>query len=213
MLPNSPDLVILFTRYPQPGQCKTRLIPALGPDGAAALHREMTGRIVTELAALAVLHPHRLEIHYDGGSPAEMAAWLGKSHQYRRQGKGDIGCRMRAAIGGHQGRMQRLLLVGSDCPDLSAELLRDAFVALRTHDLVLGPAFDGGYYLIGVHNQSASLVCQTLFQGIPWSTDRVYAITQERAEQLRLRCHTLTRLHDIDTPEDLGYFHYHPHPE
>lgn len=213
MTPDLPDLVLLFTRYPQPGQCKTRLIPALGPDGAAALHREMTERILARLTVLTDLHPHRLEIHCDGGSPAEMASWLGKNHLYRQQAAGDIGCRMRDAIRGHQGRMQRLLLIGSDCPDLSAELLRDAFAALRTHDLVLGPAFDGGYYLIGVRNQSASLVCQTLFQDVPWGTDTVFAITQERAQQHQLRCHTLTRLHDIDTPEDLGYFHYYPHPQ
>lgn len=213
MLSNFPDLVLLFTRYPQPGQCKTRLIPALGPDGAATLHREMTGRIMSQLAALTVLHPHRLEIHYDGGTMAQMESWLGTSHQYRQQAAGDIGCRMRDAIRGHQGRMRRLLLIGSDCPDLSAGLLRDAFAALRGHDLVLGPAFDGGYYLIGVHDKSAALVCQTLFQDVPWGADRVYAITQERAQQHQLRCHALTRLHDIDTPEDLGYFHYHPHPQ
>lgn len=207
-----PDRVILFTRYPRPGQCKTRLIPVLGAEGAAALHRRMTDRMVARLAELAALHPHCLEIHYDGGSPAEMTSWLGPHHHYRQQAAGDIGCRMRAAIRSHQGRMRRLLLVGSDCPDLSAALLRDAFAALDSHDLVLGPAFDGGYYLIGARGQSAPLVCDTLFQDIPWSTDMVFSLTLARARRLRLRCHTLTRLHDIDTPEDLGYLHCHPHP-
>ncbi len=213
MIPDPPDLIILFTRYPQPGQCKTRLIPALGPNGAASLHREMTERILARLRALADLHPHRLEIHYEGGSPAQMASWLGPCHQYRQQAGGDIGCRMRAAIYSHLGRMRRLLLIGSDCPDISAELLRDAFAALGSHDVVLGPAFDGGYYLIGVHNESSLLACETLFQEIPWSTDNVFAITKARAEQSHLRCHTLTQLHDIDSPDDLRYFHYHPHPQ
>jgi len=213
MIPDQHDLIILFTRYPQPGQCKTRLIPALGADGAAGLQRAMTEHILARLKALAVLHPHRLEIHYAGGSLAQMVSWLGDCHQYRQQAEGDIGCRMRAAISSHQGQMQRLLLIGSDCPDISAELLRDAFAALGSHDLVLGPAFDGGYYLIGVHNESSPLVCETLFQEIPWSTDNVFAITKARAEQHQLRCHTLMKLHDIDTPDDLRYFHYYPDPQ
>jgi uncharacterized protein len=213
MIPDPPDLVILFTRYPQAGHCKTRLMAALGADGAAALHRAMTEGLLARLKALAVHHPHRLEIHYDGGSRAQMAAWLGNGHHYRRQVEGDIGCRMRAAIGSHRGRMGRLLLIGSDCPDLGAEILGEAFAALASHDLVLGPAFDGGYYLIGVHNESASSVCDTLFQEIPWSTDAVFALTKARAEQHQLRCHILMKLYDIDTPDDLRHFHYNPHPQ
>lgn len=213
MIAEPSDLVILFTRYPEPGQCKTRLIPALGASGAAALHREMTRRILAQMDELAKRLPHRQEIHYDGGSRARMASWLGSSRHYRRQAAGDIGCRMREAISAHQGRARRLLLIGSDCPDLTGDLLRDAFAALDSHDLVLGPAFDGGYYLIGVHAGSSSLVCRTLFQDIPWSSGQVYSMTQARAEQLHLRCHILTTLHDIDTPEDLGYFDYHPHIE
>lgn len=213
MMPARRDLVLLFTRYPEPGRCKTRLIPALGRDGAADLHRDMTHRVLAQLTKLAAIHPHLLEIHYDGGTEEQMRLWLDAGRHYRQQADGDIGCRMQAAISRHQSRMQRLLLIGSDCPDLTAEIMQEAFMALTTHDLVLGPAFDGGYYLIGTRQESSSLICRTLFQDMPWGTDDVYPTTKNRAEQHRLRCHTLTRLHDIDTPADLRHLHHHPHPQ
>ena len=213
MISAQPDVVLLFTRYPEPGRCKTRLIPALGRDGAARLHREMTHRILAQLTRLAAIHPHFLEIHHDGGTEDQMRSWLGADRHYRPQGDGDIGCRMQAAIVRHLGRMQRLLLIGSDCPDLTADIMEEAFMALATHDLVLGPAFDGGYYLIGTRQESSDIFCRALFQDIPWGTDSVYPTTITRAEQHRLRCHTLTRLHDIDTPADLRHLHHHPHPE
>jgi uncharacterized protein len=213
MMPAQPDLVLLFTRYPEPGQCKTRLIPELGPNGAADLQRKMTHQVLAQLIRLAAIHPHHLEIHYDGGSKEQMQSWLGMVFHYRQQTTGDIGCRMQTAIFRHLNQMQRLLLIGSDCPDLTAEILQEAFIALNTHDLVLGPAFDGGYYLIGTRQQSSSLICRTLFHDIPWGTDDVYATTINRAEQLQLRCHSLTQLHDIDTPADLGYLHHHPHSQ
>ena len=142
-----------------------------------------------------------------------MRSWLGAGHHYRQQADGDIGCRMQAAINGHLGGRQRLLLIGSDCPDLTADIMEKAFTALTSHDLVLGPAWDGGYYLIGIHTETSPVICQALFQDIPWGTDGVYTTTKTRADQLQLRCHTLTRLHDIDTPADLRHLHYHPHPQ
>ena len=213
MMPAQPDIVLLFTRYPEAGRCKTRLIPALGRDGATRLHQEMTHRVLAQLTQLAAIHPHLLEIHHDGGTEKQMRSWLGTGLHYRRQEDGDIGCRMQAAILRHLGRVQRLLLIGSDCPDLTAAIMEEAFAALATHDLVLGPAFDGGYYLIGAGQGISTLICHTLFRDIPWSTDAVYTTTKNRAEQHRLRCHTLTRLHDIDTPADLRHLHHHPHPQ
>ena len=213
MMPVRPDIVLLFTRYPEPGRCKTRLIPALGRDGAADLHRDMTCRVLAQVTRLAAIRPHLLEIHYDGSTEDQMRAWLGPDLHYRQQAAGDIGGRMQAAISRYQGRMQRLLLVGSDCPGLTAEIMAEAFMALTTHDLVLGPAFDGGYYLIGTHQESSRLICRTLFQDMPWGTDNVYPTTKMRADQQRLRCHTLARLHDIDTPADLRYLHHHSHPQ
>jgi rSAM/selenodomain-associated transferase 1 len=213
MIPELSDIIILFTRYPVPGHCKTRLIPALGPVGATVIHHQMTRRILEQLSKLAAIHPYRLEIHHDSDHENQMRAWLGAHHHYQRQADGDIGFRMREAISSHQGQMRRLLLIGSDCPELSATILQDSFTALNTHDLVLGPAFDGGYYLIGVRDTSADLVCDNLFQDIPWGTDTVCATTLSLAERLQLRCHSLKRLHDIDTPADLKYLHHHPHPQ
>jgi hypothetical protein len=213
MRPTQHNRILLFTRYPEAGRCKTRLIPVLGAGGAAALHRKMTQRMIGQVTRLAAIQPHLLEIHHDGGTQTQMRSWLGVDHHYHKQGEGDIGCRMQTAILRHLGRRQRLLLIGSDCPGLSAEIMQEAFTALTSHDLVLGPAYDGGYYLIGLGAEISAPTCHSLFQDIPWSTDGVYTTTKKRAEEQRLRCHTLTRLHDIDTPADLRYLDHHPYPQ
>lgn len=213
MISTSPDIIILFTRYPAPGRCKTRLIPALGEDGATRLHQRMTRLVLAQLAELAALHPHHLEIHHDGGDQTQMRSWLGLNHHYRQQTDGDIGCRMQAAIKPHLGRTQRLLLIGSDCPDLSAAVMHEAMTALTTNDLVLGPAYDGGYYLIGMGVKISTIHCDNLFQNIAWGTNTVYTNTINKAAQQQLRCHTLVKLHDIDTPADLRYFGHHSDPQ
>lgn len=205
------NLIILFTRYPEPGRCKTRLIPALGAEGAASLHERMTRHTLSELNRLAATRPHRLEIHHDGGSLALMQSWLGSEQHYIEQTPGTIGDRMKAAIRRGAKNTQQLLLVGSDCPGISAEILATGLTALTSCDLVLGPAVDGGYYLIGCQSRATATLCSTLFDDIPWGTNTVLSQTLALAEQHGLRCRTLTQLHDIDTPADLHYLDHYPH--
>jgi glycosyltransferase A (GT-A) superfamily protein (DUF2064 family) len=173
-LPNAiPEYLIIFARYPTPGQVKTRLIPRLGAVGAAHLYRQMAEQTLHHALSLAAQRPLGIGVWYTGGEAAALAAWLGPQVAYHRQPGGDLGQRLQAAFAG-------------------------AFDQLQHHSLVLGPARDGGYYLIGLREPQPRL-----FEGIPWSSATVLATTVERADQLGLMPAYLATLSDVDRPEDL----------
>jgi uncharacterized protein len=204
------DIVLLFTRYPEPGLSKTRLIPILGDQGAADLQRRMTEGIVERISHLAAGRPLSLEIHFDGGDHSLMSAWLGKSRLYKQQEDSDLGSRMACAIAAHLRTKEAIVLTGSDCPEITSILLAEALEALRREDMVIGPACDGGYYLIGVNGGLDMDTVSSLFTDIPWGSKTVFADTMARAELHQLTCHILPELHDIDRPEDLRYINHHP---
>ncbi len=191
--------LLIFTRYPTPGQVKTRLIPALGPAGAADLMRRLTAHTLQRAQAFAALQDISLVVYYDGGSTLQMQGLFGQHLCYRPQANGDLGTRLLAALTeALAAHCQPVVIIGSDCPDLSEAILFEAFARLQDHDLVLGPALDGGYYLIGLQDRHAAL-----FQQIPWGTEMVLALTLQRADQLGLHTVLLPPLRDIDRPEDL----------
>ncbi len=193
------ERLIVFTRYPEPGRTKTRLIPALGSVEAATLHRQMTEHTLSKVRELQNSRPISVEVCFTGGNLALMQNWLGSDIVYQHQGTGDLGARMAIA---HQSALssgiERITIIGTDCPGLNAELLGQAFHSLHAHDLVLGPAVDGGYYLI-------ALRCFTpaLFSGISWGTEEVLQQTVQVATKLNLSVAYLTQLADVDRPEDL----------
>jgi uncharacterized protein len=191
--------LILFTRYPVAGEVKTRLIPALGPEGSSELHRKMTEYTVQRLRIYSAACPEVFEVRYEGGNEALMKQWLGSDLHFHSQGSGDLGLRLeRAFREAFQSGNNRVVIVGSDCPGLTPEILRQAFGGLVDHDLVLGPARDGGYYLIGL------IRCLSpLFVDIPWGTEEVFNRTQETAQRLGLSQFVLEPLDDIDRPQDL----------
>ena len=197
--------LIIFTRYPEPGSTKTRMIPQLGAEGAAELQRQMTRHIVSSVTEFSGLHPIALEIRFEGGNQKLMAAWLGNGLDYAPQGKGDLGLRMSRALGdGFEGGYDTIVIIGSDIPDISGDIIHKAFVGLKKHDLVLGPAGDGGYYLIGMHKTGFIQANPQLFNGIQWGTDGVLSQTLAIAEELRLSYVLLDTLNDVDRPEDLA---------
>jgi len=192
--------LIIFTRYPEPGNTKTRLIPALGADGAAALQCEMTRHVLGVAGRLAADAPVSLEVRFEGGDVEKMTARFGSGPQYRRQGPGDLGCRLQRALDEASAEgARRVVIVGADCPEITVELLAEAFERLSTAELVLGPATDGGYYLIGLRRGTAEL-----FTDIAWGSDRVLRQTRRRARELALSVATLPELSDVDRPEDLA---------
>ena len=189
-------MLVIFTRYPVPGQAKTRLIPAIGAEHAAQLQRHMTQQTITMAKACQV----PLQIRFYGGTPAQMQSWLGDDLDYQPQGEGDLGAKMHNAFqkGFKQGH-DRVVIIGTDCPFIDRKLIHQAFEHLNTHDLVLGPATDGGYYLIGLRK-----LFPELFESITWSTNTVRSKTIAIAQANNISYALLPELSDIDLPEDLA---------
>jgi uncharacterized protein len=193
------ECLIVFTRYPIPGKTKTRLIPALGAAGAANLHRQMTEHTLAQVRQLRA-DSVAIAIHYAGATTdRELADWLGADLVYRAQGDGDLGERMARSIKiAVQAGYERVIIIGTDCPGLTTDILRLAFEQLHDRDVVLGPAIDGGYYLIGMQR-----LIPELFLEISWGTSVVRQQTIEIATKLGLSMGDLPLLADIDRPEDL----------
>ena len=199
--PRSIVTLIVFTRYPTPGETKTRLIPALGAEGAATLQRQMTEHTLKTAQTLVEEAPNtQVDIRFSGSSKRQMQQWLGHQWTYNAQGKGDLGDRLvRAFQSAFEQGAESAIAIGIDCPGITSPLLHTALRELHTHDLVLGPATDGGYYLIGL-----SKVTPGLFQSIEWGTDRVLQQTLTHASRLNLKTTQLAPLADVDRPADLG---------
>jgi hypothetical protein len=191
--------LIVFTRYPEQGRNKTRLIPVLGPEGATELHRLMTEHTLRKVRRFLATHPASLRVQYDGGSREDVKQWLGADIQPVPQAEGDLGRRMDLAFAESfaQG-MRRVVLIGTDCPGIRPAHLARAFQALKSRDVVIGPARDGGYYLIGLRRAA-----QPLFEGIPWGTGVVLQRTLEAALAHGLKVGFLDLLDDVDRPEDI----------
>lgn len=212
-MPSFQKLVILFTRYPVAGECKTRMIPALGAQGAAHLHRQLVAHILSEMSTfLSARNGTELTIYFDGDSHQQMQDWLGSSYIYKKQQGEHLGQRMAEALIHGTSKGKNPILIGSDCPGINRSILDDAFEALTHNDIVIGPAYDGGYYLVGVAADIQPAACKQLFKQISWGTNIVLSQTLVQIKKLNLRYHLLDKLHDIDTAEDLKHFNYCPHP-
>lgn len=193
------ERLLIFTRYPEPGKTKTRLIPTLGAKGAAKLQRQMTEHTLSKARELQKKRSLSLEVRFTGGSLLLMQNWLGSDISYQFQGDGDLGVRMvRSLAVAFQDDIARVVVIGTDCPNLNADLIAQAFDQLHSHDLVLGSAIDGGYYLIGLN-----YLISELFIGINWGTAAVFQQTVDLAKKLNISVAYLPQLADVDRPEDL----------
>ncbi|MDY6785923.1 MAG: TIGR04282 family arsenosugar biosynthesis glycosyltransferase [Cyanobacteriota bacterium] len=193
----SQERLIIFTRYPEAGKTKTRLIPILGAKGAATLQRDMTEHTLARVKSCD--RPLSVEIHFSGANFQQMQDWLGEQWTYREQSQGDLGQRMASAFStAFADGMERAVTIGIDCPELDANLMNEAFEKLETCDLVLGRAADGGYYLIGLRRDIPAL-----FEDIDWGTSQVLQQTVAIAEAKNCAIAYLPVLQDIDHPEDL----------
>jgi rSAM/selenodomain-associated transferase 1 len=193
----------VFAKAPLPGLAKTRLAPALGPAGAAALAERLLSHALAQAVA-ADVGPVQLCATPDAAHP--IFARLARTHgvALAAQGEGDLGERMHRALAQALQQHQAALLMGSDLPALDACVLRDAARALQAQDAVFVPALDGGYGLVGLRRAEPRL-----FAGVDWSTPRVMAQTRTRLLSAGLRWAELPPLADIDTPADLAQLPAH----
>jgi rSAM/selenodomain-associated transferase 1 len=180
--------IALFARFPSPGVAKTRLIPALGADGAARLHRLLVERTLATIRASGV----PVAVHCTGAPLADFAAWLGPDVNLVEQGEGDLGARLARVTA-------PAILLGADVPSLCASHLTSAAEAVSAGHVVVGPALDGGYYLLGYDKPAPFL-----FNDMPWGTSSVLELTMNRLASHGITPTILEPLDDCDRPEDLA---------
>lgn len=193
--PRKPILLV-FAKDPVPGRVKTRLAAEVGPDEAARIYRSLGRRVVDQVRG----GPYRTVVCFD---PPEartaVEEWLGTHGvEFHPQSPGNLGDRLEAAFRWAFQESDRVLVIGTDAPGVDAKGMEAALRTLDEADLALGPALDGGYYLLGLRDPTPEL-----FREIPWSTAEVLEATRARARELGLEEVLLPPLRDVDTREDL----------
>ena len=203
--------LIVFSRLPQLGQVKTRLAREVGDQSALQIHMQLLDATL-DLVAQHVPHVPR-ELRYAGelivpndapndGPECETASLLNRLRladwMLTPQCGADLGARMHDALAQALRAGQTPVLIGSDCPVLSADDLEQAFIALQTADVVFAPAQDGGYALVGLRREAPELFAQ-----VDWGTERVMSQTLAHAQALGLKVRLLRTVWDVDTPADL----------
>lgn len=205
MLSSYKNRLIVFTRYPEAGTTKTRLIPVLGAEGAANLQRKMTEHTLEKVKTASTSDEITVEIRYDGGNEVLMARWLGSNFKYTSQGGGDLGYRMnRAFEDAFIAGATASVIIGTDIPNITGADIQKAFDALRQQHMVLGPAEDGGYYLIGLQKAPYFNGVENLFRGMNWGERDVFYKTLHAARELGLKVSILDQRRDVDWPEDIS---------
>ncbi|PKO59301.1 MAG: hypothetical protein CVU24_15585 [Betaproteobacteria bacterium HGW-Betaproteobacteria-18] len=194
-----PVRIVIFAKAPLAGFAKTRLIPALGQQGAADLAQRLLQHTLHE-ALKSQLGPVELCVTPSAIDPVWQTMRLPEAVHLTDQGEGDLGERMARAAERAIAAGESVLLIGTDCPQLDAAQLQQAALALQYAQATLIPAFDGGYVLLGLTGFDSSV-----FSGITWSTNSVMDETMDRLMGLDWRVKTLAALHDIDEPSDLKY--------
>ncbi|MBV6272515.1 TIGR04282 family arsenosugar biosynthesis glycosyltransferase [Alcaligenaceae bacterium CGII-47] len=194
-----PVHIVVLAKAPVSGQVKTRLIPALGAQGAADLARDMLYNTLGHALAAGV-GPVELCASPPEHDPAWQAIVLPATVSWSDQGAGDLGARMARAAQRIIATRSAILLIGTDCPKLDATAIRHAASVLAQYDAVMAPSFDGGYTLLGLNQFDPSI-----FTDIAWSTAEVASITRQRLTQLGWRTYSLPMMHDIDIPDDLQW--------
>jgi rSAM/selenodomain-associated transferase 1 len=190
--------LIIFVKTPRLGTVKTRLAGKLGKQGALSAYKKLVKQLVKNLQGLKEV---QLRYAPDDGL-TEIESWLQPGWTAAPQGEGDLGERLNLAFeSAFSEGFTKVVIIGSDCPYVAQNDIEEAWETLQKKDVVLGPAQDGGYWLIGLRKNQP-----LLFRGIPWSTDQVLAQTLQRAKSQELSISLLQILEDIDRVEEWDRF-------
>jgi uncharacterized protein len=189
---NTPTSLIIFIKNPEKGKVKTRLAATVGDDKALDIYlalMEHTRRIALATEARRLLF-YSQQINYSDG-------WSTPDFQKELQAEGDLGTKMKDAFATAFQDSNKVVIIGSDCASLTADIVADAFAKLNDCDFVIGPAMDGGYYLLGMRHFEAAV-----FDNMAWSTESVFPDTINIIKKLGMRYALLPELSDIDVEED-----------
>jgi rSAM/selenodomain-associated transferase 1 len=190
--------LLFFVKYPEKGRVKSRLSASIGDDSAVNLYKQLATQMFSNIKRGTF--PFCISFYPENAEKA-MKEWFGSDFLYLPQNGKDLGERMKNGfIEAFKMGSKRVVLIGSDIPDLPLEFIEEAFKSLEEKDVVIGPAYDGGYYLIGFKEKTFS---PQVFEEMDWGTKTVFDETMKVLKQLRKRVHTLPYRRDIDTVEDL----------
>jgi rSAM/selenodomain-associated transferase 1 len=198
ILPGVLDKLIIFVKAPRPGQVKTRLAEAIGPVAACEAYKQLVRKVLDQVKELATV-----ELRFAPDDAAdEIAEWLQPGWKALAQGNGDLGERLNRAFDhAFATGSERVVAIGSDCPAVTQADIHLAWNSLRKNDVVLGPACDGGYWLIGLKAPTAGI-----FENIAWSTSTVLEQTREHLKRTGRSYHLLRELTDVDTEIEWNAF-------
>jgi rSAM/selenodomain-associated transferase 1 len=190
------NILGIFAKHWTPGQVKTRIGTMIGSDSAMRIYRAM---LETSLRRLAIAGDHRSVLCWPPESISEFAEIAGPDWQIRPQHPGDLSVRLTGFFTeAFQTGAARVIAIGADCPELDCRRIENAFSMLDSNRVVLGPANDGGYYLVGMREPAA-----WLFDGIDWSTDRVWEQTCQKLSERSINWGKLPPMNDVDDTNDL----------
>jgi rSAM/selenodomain-associated transferase 1 len=200
----SENLLIVFVKYPAPGTVKHRLAQHIGTDAAAKIYRQIAEAVVSNTVPKDTAE-YAVEICFDPKDDKHLVrTWLASCDRLSSQQGNSLGERMRNAfICAFESGFKRVILIGSDCPDISREIILQGFAHLQQTDIVIGPAYDGGYYLIGLRQPR-----EGIFQDIEWGTANVFQQTCDKIKAAGLSFILLPKLRDVDRVEDLQYYNF-----
>jgi len=192
--------LLFFVKNPERGKVKSRLAAVIGNDSAVSVYKNIVDRMLSTLKE----GTFPLYICFSPKNAQKpVKNWLGREYRYIPQNGKDLGERMRNGFTeAFEMGFKKVVLIGSDIPDLALEFIEEAFITLNKSDAVIGPAFDGGYYLIGFKDKTFS---PQVFEGIAWGTQNVFDETVKKLKRFKRAVHTLPYQRDIDTAKDLNY--------
>lgn len=189
--------LIVFVRYPEPGKVKTRLAEGTSKEFASDVYKICTEKIFNEISALKYFN--RYMFYSAEEDKDKIIKWTNSEFVYYHQQGNDLGERMLNAFRTiFNQQNQKAIIIGTDIPDLSNEIILEAVDALDKNDLVIGPSYDGGYYLLGMKK-----VYTELFKNMEWSSGSVFGSTVKKAKSIHLKVQELPLLRDIDTKKEL----------
>lgn len=195
-MPKNDCLLLIFIKNPHEGKVKTRLGASIGHPAAVKVYKKLLAK--TREAALAVACDRHL---YYGDYINTEDEWKSKNFEKFLQVQGNLGDRMRQAFKhGFESGYKKVMIIGSDCPEMNAGVIKDAFEALENKDVAIGPALDGGYYMLGMR------AYVELFESMVWSTETVFNDTKAKLKKQNASLAIMPSMSDLDTIEDLNKY-------